>query len=502
MVEVFEEYSSITNRLKYRSIKLWKSLTFSEVSGSLGDLGTFLPLLVGLVKISGLNLGTTLIFTGIYNILTGLIFDIPMPVQPMKTIAAVALTDPAGLSLPQIMAAGLFTSFCVLFLGLIGMMEVAAVIIPSYAIKGMQAGLGINLAIRGFNQIIYKGDSKRDLFEIDGTFMGIIALIFVAMTVFPRDQRPQSESYDEAPYEADGSIFIKEGAVELANDQNIKKDPLGQKLNSTRTFIRRFAKQIMYYIQRIGDAASKACGEEESKVERRQNVETSRVFPSALLLVIVGVIVSLSLRPNGLDLLRFGPSEISVMNISSDDWRTGILKAGLPQLPLTAFNSVISVTKLANDLFPAAIISPGHVATSVGLMNVVGCWFGALPSCHGAGGLAAQVRFGAKYGTAPVFLGLIKVLLGLVLGSSLLEIFLGFPETILGAMLMVSGVELASVVRNVSSRRGMVVIIMAAIVTLAVSNAALGALAGISLAYSWVIRDFLVDLCKQKFQKL
>jgi hypothetical protein len=40
-----------------------------------------------------------------------------MPVQPMKSIAAVALADPANLSLPQIMAAGILVSGTVLALG-------------------------------------------------------------------------------------------------------------------------------------------------------------------------------------------------------------------------------------------------------------------------------------------------------------------------------------------------------------------------------------------------
>jgi hypothetical protein len=46
------------------SREFWTDLSLSEVSGSLGDLGTFLPLLVGLVESRGLDLGTTLIFTG------------------------------------------------------------------------------------------------------------------------------------------------------------------------------------------------------------------------------------------------------------------------------------------------------------------------------------------------------------------------------------------------------------------------------------------------------
>jgi hypothetical protein len=51
---------------------------------------------VALVPTIQLDFGTTLIVTGCYNILSGLAFGIPMCVQPMKTIAAVALTSAGG----------------------------------------------------------------------------------------------------------------------------------------------------------------------------------------------------------------------------------------------------------------------------------------------------------------------------------------------------------------------------------------------------------------------
>eukprot|EP00968_Pinguiococcus_pyrenoidosus_P010169 scaffold803_cov310-Pinguiococcus_pyrenoidosus.AAC.82 len=66
-----------------------------------------------------------------------------------------------------------------------------------------------------------------------------------------------------------------------------------------------------------------------------------------------------------------------------------------------------------------------------------------MPVCHGAGGLAAQHRFGARYGTAVIFLGVAKILLGLLFGSSLELALDEFPETVLGALLLVAGLELA-----------------------------------------------------------
>ena len=77
----------------------------SEAAGGLGDLGVFIPLLVGMVNRCGLQLEPALFLAGAMNIATGLLFQIPMPVQPMKAIAAVAIAE--GLNEAQILAAGI-----------------------------------------------------------------------------------------------------------------------------------------------------------------------------------------------------------------------------------------------------------------------------------------------------------------------------------------------------------------------------------------------------------
>ncbi|MCD7453950.1 hypothetical protein HAX54_022762 [Datura stramonium] len=67
---------------------------WAELNGATGDLGTYIPIVLALTLASDLNLGTTLIFTGVYNFVTGAIYGVPMPVQPMKSIAAVAISNP------------------------------------------------------------------------------------------------------------------------------------------------------------------------------------------------------------------------------------------------------------------------------------------------------------------------------------------------------------------------------------------------------------------------
>lgn len=103
---------------------------------------------------------------------------------------------------------------------------------------------------------------------------------------------------------------------------------------------------------------------------------------------------------------------------------------------------------LSRELFPDVPVSMVHMSVSAGVMNALGPWFGCMPCCHGAGGLAAQVRFGAKSGVAPMLLGLVKACAGLLFGSSLFELFQLFPEPLLGIMLVLSGVELASTASN------------------------------------------------------
>ena len=101
-----------------------------------------------------------------------------------------------------------------------------------------------------------------------------------------------------------------------------------------------------------------------------------------------------------------GPTTPRLIRLSGEDVKDGLLKGALPQLPLTTLNSVVSVVALSHDLFPDSIhtLSTRKMATSVAMMNLSSCWFGVMPACHGAGGLAAQYQFGARTGGAVIFL--------------------------------------------------------------------------------------------------
>lgn len=116
------------------------------------------------------------------------------------------------------------------------------------------------------------------------------------------------------------------------------------------------------------------------------------------------------------------------------------------QLPLTTLNSIIAVSALSRDLLPdLPAPSVGSIGTSVALMNLTSTWFGGMPVCHGAGGLAAQYRFGARSGASVIILGTFKLLLGLVFGETLVNLLGHYPKSLLGIMVLAAGLELAKV---------------------------------------------------------
>ena len=170
-----------------RAAELRRDFTWREAGGSLGDLGTFIPLLVGLTAECGLDVGTTLVFTGLYNLATALAFDVPMPLQPMKTIAAVAMTDPP-MDVPQIVAAGGFVALVVLVLGCTGLMERFNAVTPFGVVRGMQLGLGMLLCAKGWTLAVWTDgtrQSMRGLWGPDGMALGALALAFVLASVAP-----------------------------------------------------------------------------------------------------------------------------------------------------------------------------------------------------------------------------------------------------------------------------------------------------------------------------
>ncbi|KAI9244463.1 hypothetical protein BDA99DRAFT_529043 [Phascolomyces articulosus] len=179
--------------------------------------------------------------------------------------------------------------------------------------------------------------------------------------------------------------------------------------------------------------------------------------PSALILFIIGLIFAL-IRMFGTERDSLGlPWPVAgghypdtIIRPTPEEFRTGFGNAGVGQIPLTALNSVIALSALIDDLFPDRHADTATISMSIGVMNLIGCWFGSMPFCHGSGGLAGQYRFGARSEVSVILLGMGKLLLGIIFGNSLVGLLQVFPKSILGVMLFISGVELASAARSVN----------------------------------------------------
>ena len=111
-------------------------------------------------------------------------------------------------------------------------------------------------------------------------------------------------------------------------------------------------------------------------------------------------------------------------------------------------------------------------------MNLLLAPFGAMPMCHGAGGVAAQHRFGARTGLAPVLLGIVLLVLGLGFASSAAALFAAIPASAVGALLLVAGTDLAMSKRLFDARPHCWPIIAVAAGTTALLNPAVGLAAG------------------------
>ncbi len=369
----------------------------AEVGGSLGDLGTFLPLLLGMAATNGLDFAASLFFAGLFNLVTGLTFAIPMAVQPMKAIAAVALTE--GLTVQQILAAGLSVSAIILLLGLTGLIDWVNRAVPRSVVRGLQLALGLSLLMKGLKMVADTGVA----IGTDSWACGLLATLVVL-----------------------GLFF-------------------------------------------------------------------SRRVPAALVLFGAGVALALVRDPKVLSSLSLGFFWPHWSPPAWGDFWTSFPKAALPQIPLTTLNSIVAVCALSVDLFPERRAEPRPVAISVGIMNLVSCWFGGMPMCHGAGGLAGQYRFGARTNGSILFLGAVKLAVAVAFGSSLMVLCKAFPLSVLGVMLAFSGMELALVTRDQTARADSFTMLLTAGACLGLNNVGLGFVLGWGMAACLKCPAFRVD---------
>jgi predicted benzoate:H+ symporter BenE len=221
---------------------------------------------------------------------------------------------------------------------------------------------------------------------------------------------------------------------------------------------------------------------------------TNRIVPAMFLLLMFGAGYGILSDPNMIEALRGVQIEprlptFALTALSWNDLLIGALFLALPQVPLTLGNAVIAITEENNRLFPNRPISEGKIATSTGLMNMLSASVGGVPMCHGAGGMAGHVRFGARTGGAVIVLGSVVLVTAIFFSGSVGTFLRLFPTSILGVILFLTGAQLALGSCDISKDKGerFVTVITGA---LAVWNVGIAFVVGMA-AYALLKRGWL-----------
>jgi len=211
---------------------------------------------------------------------------------------------------------------------------------------------------------------------------------------------------------------------------------------------------------------------------------TNRVIPAMFLLLMFGAAYALLSDSTLVDAMRTVQVEPRwpKFTLSTPTWNDlliGMVFIALPQVPLTLGNAVIAITEENNRLFPNRPVSEGKIALSTGLMNMLSASVGGVPMCHGAGGMAGHVQFGARTGGALIILGVVLLTTAVLFSGSVATLVRLFPLPILGVILFLTGAQLALGSCDFSKDKGerFVTVITAA---LAVWNVGIAFVAGMA----------------------
>ena len=152
----------------------------NELSGAFGDIGTDLPLIIGMVLASDFQITNVLILFGLMQILTGLVYGIPMAVQPLKAVAMIVITQKISGNI--VIMGGLLIGIIMLILSVSNLLTHIEKIIPKTVIRGIQLGLGIQLSLIALKDYI---PSEQLTGYILAGISFVIALILLGNKKYP-----------------------------------------------------------------------------------------------------------------------------------------------------------------------------------------------------------------------------------------------------------------------------------------------------------------------------
>ena len=113
--------------------------TLAEFSGSLADLGVMLPLVLALITLNGMNVTAAFVGIGLAYLFTAIVYRLPIPVQPLKSISTIALA--MGLAPVVIITGAIWNAIAFLGMGLSGVDRWVQKAFPKPVVRGIQLGL-------------------------------------------------------------------------------------------------------------------------------------------------------------------------------------------------------------------------------------------------------------------------------------------------------------------------------------------------------------------------
>ena len=205
----------------------------------------------------------------------------------------------------------------------------------------------------------------------------------------------------------------------------------------------------------------------------------SQALPGSLLVLGGGIVAGLAVAgiPSGIDL---GPGPVAVSVPDLDTFGVALTSLVIAQLPLTFGNSIVATADAEQSYFGdrARRVRPSRLAASIGACNLTAGLTGGLPLCHGAGGVTAHYKLGARTAGATLSAGAIFLALALAVGDSLPALLLVLMPGALAGMLLFVAIQHALLAASLDRLGDRLITAGVAAVTLASGNLAVGFAAG------------------------
>lgn len=373
------------------SPKIIRDIRFNrnELSGAFGDIGTDLPLIAGMIAVCSLDPVSSFVMFGAMQIMTGITYGIPLPVQPLKAMAVLMISQ--KLSGNLLYGAGLSIGVLMLLLTTTNLLKYIVKAIPKSVVRGIQFGLGLSLA----------GLALKNYIPQDGASGYVIAGIAFLLIV----------------------LFIG-----------------------------------------------------------------NKKFPPAIFVVLLGLIYAGFFTVDFSKLFSNFAVKLPAFQVPLiNDIIDGFLLLAIPQIALSVSNSVIATKRTITDLFPEKKLTVNKIGWTYSLMNLINPFFGGIPTCHGAGGIAGHYSFGGRTGGSVVIYGVLFVVIGLFFSGGFAEFVKFFPMAVLGVILLFEALTLMSFIKDITaSKKCLFVSLVVALISFSLPYGyAIGLLTGILL-------DFLI----------